>query len=87
MVGVVVGQEDALEVVRPRAQRRKRVADTGGLALGARVHERPAVIVFEEQDVDDVRKPYGVHPVDAVCDLLGRTRHHITRWPDSSPGS
>jgi hypothetical protein len=46
MVVVLVGDEDALKVFLPRAERGQGLLDAIPAAPHAGVHERPAVVVF-----------------------------------------
>src|SRR5215212_2238241 len=84
VVGVVVRQEDPLEVFRPGADRDYGLPDAPDTIRVAGVNERPAIIVLQEQHVYDVGEPNRVHAVNTRGDLFGS--HYIVLCPGSSPG-
>src|SRR5918994_1411944 len=72
VVVVLVRDEDAFEVLGAGAERGEGFADARGAGAHAGVHERPAVIVLQQQDVDGVLKRDRIDFVDARRDYLRR---------------
>src|SRR5919112_2215638 len=85
VIVVLVGDEDALEVLWSGTEAGQSLLDTPHATVYAGIYERPAVVVLQEEHAYEVREAQSVHPVDARRQVLGYGHAIVFSGQDRRP--